>query len=228
PAALCGEAGETAIAELAKIVHRTRMPEGRIIYGGHQRSKTFAIIISGVVKLVNGRPDGRQQIVGLQFAADFVGRPFTESLQLYAEAATDLELCTFSGRAFEELLRQYPNLERAMFKAVVKDLDAAREWMFMLGRKSAEEKVASFLAFLSDRMSSPDAAATKAGGKKGLRLPLSRTEIAECLGLRLETVSRQFAVLREQGIVETSGRRFFCVRDMGGLRDCSESSVGSA
>ncbi len=128
----------------------------------------------------------------------------TKSSNFFAEAATDLELCSFSGRLFEELLTQHPALERALLKRIVADLDAARDWMFMLGRKSAEEKVASFLALISDRIAVSDGPLKAPNGKPSLRLPLSRTEIAECLSLRLETVARQFAILKSLGIVETT------------------------
>jgi CRP/FNR family transcriptional regulator len=204
-----------------------RVPEGRVIYGGHHRAKTCSIIVSGVIKLVNTRPDGRHQIVGLQFPSDFVGRPYCDTSNLFAEAATDLELCSFSGKAFEDLLAVHPGLERALLKRIVKDLDAARDWMFVLGRKSAEEKLASFLTLITDRMGAGGQSVNR-DGQHALRLPLSRTEIAECLSLRLETVSRQFAQLKAQGIVETTGRRLFTVRDMIGLRQYSECPASAS
>ena len=194
-----------------------RIPEGRVIYDGDQRQRMFGIVVSGVVKLVNTRPDGRQQIVGLQFPSDFFGRPYSSAPGMFAEAATDLEVCCFSGSAFDDLLAQRRDIERALLQRALKDLDAARDWMFLLGRKTAEEKVASFLAMISDRMSLQIENGQPVSATGHIRLPLSRTEIAECLSLRLETVSRQFAQLRLRGIIETSGRRTFKVRDMAAL-----------
>jgi CRP/FNR family transcriptional regulator len=186
--------------------HRRRIPAGQILYGGLNASKTFSIVVDGVVKLVNVQPDGGNQIVGLQFPSDFVGRPFGEATPMLAEAATDLEVCAFSGSAFEALMQTHPDLERCIFKRTVDDLDAARQWMYMIARKTAEERVASLLMLMARKL--------KGAGDDGIladevefNLPLSRTEIAECLGLRLETVSRQFATLKAEGIIATGRRR---------------------
>ncbi len=150
--ALCGGIGEAAAEALGRITHRVRVPEGRIVFGEYPRAKSFAIIISGVVKLLNAKPDGRHQIVGLQFASDFVGRPYSDDSNMIAEAATDLELCCFSGRAFEELLVEHQALESALLKQVLRDLDGARDWMFLLGRKSAQERVSQFLLMIAERV----------------------------------------------------------------------------
>lgn len=226
--ALCSAIGDEAASDLARIVHRIRVPEGRVISAAPQNATSYSIIISGVVKLVNTRSDGRHQIAGLQFPADFVGRPFSNTSNLSAEAATDLELCSFSGRAFEDLLGQHPDLEHALFQRVLRDLDSAREWMFLLGCKSAEEKVASFLCMIAEKMGQAAHPRLPTNDCTMLILPLSRTEIAECLSLRLETVSRQFTILKARGIIETRGRRQFRVRDMGALKAYSEAQALSA
>lgn len=217
---LCGAIGDEAACALASITHRLRVPAGRTLYGAARPSQSFAIIISGVVKLVITKPDGRQQIVGLQFPSDFVGRPLADHPNLSAEAATPLELCSFSGRAFEALMREHPDLERALLNRVIGDLDTAREWAFLLGRTTALERVAALLQIIAERMALPHAA--------GLSLPLSRQEMAECLGLRLETVCRQITRLKAHGIIATAGRRHFEVIDMPALRDCAASASGLA
>lgn len=222
---LCSAVSDAAACDLQRIVHRVRVQEGRVIAGGPANTKTFSIIVSGVVKLVSTRPDGQRQIVGLQFPSDFVGRPFGEPSSVAAEAATDLELCSFSGQAFEDLLAVHPDLERAVLKRILNDLDASRDWLFLLGRKTAEEKVATFLAMIAERMATvvPDVRRRMGGdAAKTIRSPLSRSEIADCLSLRLETVSRQFALLKSRGIIETTGRRNFIVRDMAALKRFSE------
>lgn len=227
---LCSAIGHTAACDFQRIVHRVRVQEGRIISGGQAAAKTFSIIISGVVKLVTNRPDGQRQIVGLQFPGDFVGRPFGGSPNWSAESATDLELCSFSGHAFEELLGRHPDLERAVLKRVLDDLDASRDWLFLLGRKTAEEKVATFLAMIAERTAPAADPLPEGKGQSApvIRSPLSRSEIAECLSLRLETVSRQFALLKARGIIETTGRRTFIVRDMVALRRFSDSADAAA
>lgn len=222
--ALCGGIGEAAAEALGRITHRVRVPEGRIVFGEYPRAKSFAIIISGVVKLLNAKPDGRHQIVGLQFASDFVGRPYSDDSNMIAEAATDLELCCFSGRAFEELLVEHQALESALLKQVLRDLDGARDWMFLLGRKSAQERVSQFLLMIAERVTR---AGKSIGGPERIlnfRLPLSRTEIADCLGLRIETVSRQLTQLKSEGVIATGRKRSFEIRDLERLTKCAEQA----
>jgi CRP/FNR family transcriptional regulator, anaerobic regulatory protein len=204
--------------ELARIVHRRRIPAGQILYGGPNRPKTFSIIVEGVVKLVNVQPDGSNQIVGLQFPSEFVGRPFADGAALLAEAATDLDVCAFSGTAFEGLMQAHQDLERTIFKRTLDDLDAARQWMFMIARKTAEERVASLLYLIANKIRGEAADGGESPIDLEFNLPLSRTEIAECLGLRLETVSRQFAALKAEGVISTGRRRGLKVCDLAGLR----------
>jgi len=224
--ALCSAASEKAAGDLARAFHRRRVPAGQIVYGGSQRSQTYSIIVSGVVKLVHAKHDGRNQIVGLQFPSQFVGRPYSESSPLMAEAATDLEVCSFSGRVFEGLLAEHPEIERALLQRTLEDLDNAREWMFMIGRKTAEERVASLLLMIAKNMTDPMDNNDNAPPEEcEFDLPLSRTEMAECLGLRLETVSRQFAHLRTQGIISTGRRRALRVSAVSELRRLCEAGV---
>lgn len=228
---LCSSVSAESACELQRIAHRVRVPEGRVVTGGAALGKTFSIVVSGVVKLVSNRPDGQRQIVGLQFASDFVGRPFGEASSVTAEAATDLELCSFSGHAFEELLQKRPDLERALLRRILNDLDASRDWLFLLGRKSAGEKVATFLAMIAARIADAaagDRSGLKSGAMPVIRSPLSRSEIADCLSLRLETVSRQFALLKARGIIETTGRRTFVVKDYAALKQIMEGVEAAA
>lgn len=225
---ICSAIGFEAARDLGRVVHRMRIPEGRVIYGGNLKAKTFGIIISGVVKLVIVKPDGRTQIVGLQFPSDFVGRPYSDSSGVFAEAATDLELCCFSGRVFEDLMRDHADLERVLLKRTLNDLDGARDWMFLLGRKTAQEKVASLLYLIAERNSEAacECAETPAvANGSSMRLPLSRTEIAECLGLRVETVCRQLAQLKNGGTITTSRRRTFSVNNLAELKRLAETPV---
>jgi CRP/FNR family transcriptional regulator len=203
--------------ELSRIVHRRRIPAGQVLYGGPNRQKTFSIVVDGVVKLVNIQPDGSNQIVGLQFPSDFVGRPFADDAGLVAEAATDLDVCAFSGSAFESLMQTHPDLERTIFRRTLDDLDAARQWMFMIARKTAEERVASLLMLIARKLKGDTEGAQAPASDLEFALPLSRTEIAECLGLRLETVSRQFAALKAEGVIATGRRRGIKVCDLSSL-----------
>ncbi|MGF1476020.1 MAG: Crp/Fnr family transcriptional regulator [Geminicoccaceae bacterium] len=172
-----------------------------------------ANIVAGVVKLTKSMADGREQIVGLMFPGDFLGRPFDKLASHNAEAATDVELCRFPRPAFETLLKEFPKLELRLFQRTLGELDMAREWMLLLGRKRADEKIATFLCHLGRR--SGHGAADQ--GKVTLILPLTRAEMADFLGLTIETVSRQLTKLRTAGLIRTDSQRVVTIPDLRAL-----------
>lgn len=228
--ALCTSIPEQAAAHLSRVTHRRRVPAGQTIYGGTAQSRSCAIIVKGVAKLTLAKPDGRTQIVGLQFPSHFIGHPFAGTPAHTVEAATDLDLCCFQGDRFETLVKQYPEVGPALLRRAFEDLDAAREWMFMIGRKSAEERVASLLLMMArhvtgGRSADPAINLGDVVDEVEFDLPLSRTEIAGCLGLRLETVSRQFAQLKEQGVIATGRRRRLRVHKLAALRNIAEQAA---
>jgi CRP/FNR family transcriptional regulator len=187
--------------------HIRRISARHIINSGYLDPKWFAIIISGVVKLVKAQPDGRQQIVGLLFPSDFLGRPYSPNSSLIIEAVTDLEVCCFPRAAFEDLMREYPSLEQAFLKRTLDELDASREWMFVLGRKTAQERVASLLLLITDQITQAQPGTKAARSSLTFDLPLSRAELADCLGLTIETVTRQIRNMKSQRVLVTEGRR---------------------
>jgi CRP/FNR family transcriptional regulator len=167
-----------------------------------------------VVKLTKTLSDGRQQIVGLQFAPDFLGRPFKTESELNAEAATEVSLCSFPKASIERMMQASPELERRLYKQALKELDDAREWMVTLGRKTAAEKIASFLLMIA-RHIDPSAAPDR--NSASFDLPLTRADIADFLGLTIETVSRQLTRLRADKVITIENNRHILVPDLARL-----------
>lgn len=205
------------------MAHFKTLPPGHIILRDNEAPGYFANIVSGVVKLTKSLGDGRQQIVGLQFPSDFLGRPFRNLSPYHAEAVTDVQLCTFEKSQFERLAKEFHDFEHRLFENTLDELDCAQEWMLLLGRKSAEEKVASFLLMVARRMQS---VGCRSNGQSATRfeLPLARAEIADFLGLTIETVSRQFTRLKVDKIIALEGSRTIVVLDMPRLSAISERS----
>ncbi len=219
---LCSVVSEEAAIELRRIAHHRRIPFGQVVQSEHQGLNWIAIVVSGVVKLVKAQKDGRQQIVGLQFPGDFIGRPFSQGNALIAEATTKLELCCFSKSTFEDLMQKHPCVENALLKRALDDLDTSREWMFLLGRKTAREKVASLLASIAGRFKETDSEPERDLAPLKFDLPLSRNEIADALGLTIETVSREIRFLKSNGLIATVGRRHMAVFQMSALNAIAE------
>ena len=183
------------------MVHK-HFVKGQPIWNEEDEANVFAIIVSGSVKLFKMMADGRQQIVGFLFSSDCVGSPFSETQHTFAEAATDVELCCFPRQKFERVLRQQPEIEHALFQKTLNDLDSARDLMVALGRKTANEKIASFLLEMSHRSELTKCPHDRpAPNLPTFVLPFARSEIADYLGMTIETVSRKFTELRSSGVI---------------------------
>ncbi len=211
---ICGALSPDQLVRLSKHSSKTIYEPNAELRREEQAKRRYANVLSGVVKLTKTSRDGRQQIVGLQFAPDFMGRPFTESSEIEAIASTNVRLCTFPVSVIEKLIDETPALERRIYQQTMAELDEAREWLFALGRKSAHEKVASFLLLIATH------ADPEQTGKMPLEieLPLKRADIADFLGLTIETVSRQITNLRKAGIIKIVDRHRMSIPSLSALR----------
>ncbi len=209
--AVCAALDPVEIKALNQIARWRTYKAGDIILVDGAKSDMLANVVKGVVKLTKSLDDGRQQIVGLAFPPDFLGRAFHPEAQYFAEAATDVELCTFPKDGFEKFLHEHPKLEHRLLEHTLSELDACREWALLLGRKSAEEKVASFLLMIAKRVPRIGCSHSGDPGPTRFALPLSRAEMADFLGLTIETVSRQITKLKSRGVIELVSTRDLAV-----------------
>lgn len=210
---MCGVLEPDQLMELARTAHKARVEPGSELIGDSTEIHSYANIMRGVVKLTKVLEDGRQQVVGLQFAPDFLGRLYGHENAVAAEAASDVELCVVPRAALETLVARYPALERRLMRQTLRELDEARDWMVTLGRKTAQEKVASFLYLIATH-ADPDG---RADGSVAYDLPLSRLDIADFLGLTIETVSRQLTRLRRSEIIRITNTRHVEIPDLARL-----------
>ncbi len=163
--------------------------------------------------------DGRRQTVGLMFPSDFVGRPNRAVAPYDATAVTPVRLCLFTRGRFERLMRQMPSLETRLLEMTLDELDAARDWMLLLGRKTAQERIGTFLTILARRTAALENA--EPGDGLAFQLPLSREAIADFLGLTIETVSRQITGLKKAGVIELIDARSLRVPDYAALLEAA-------
>jgi CRP/FNR family transcriptional regulator len=191
---------------------RTLAPGESLIWEGDD-SVLVANVIDGVLKLSTGTEDGREQIVGMVFTSDFIGRPFGKTTGHGVTALTESKVCVFNRRDFDSFAREHPALEHKLLQRTLSELDRTRRWMLLLGRKSASEKVASFLIEMVERVGGSPCESTDAPAELLLELPVSRQQIADVLGLTIETVSRQFTRLKAEGILDLPSRREVLIRD---------------
>lgn len=219
---ICGALTPVQLTELSKHTSKTAHSHEQILIDTDKHQENYSNVLSGVVKLTKLMPDGRQQIVGLQFAPDFLGRPFAEESNVIAEAATNVRLCSFPKSILESIITQSPDMERRLHQQHLNELDEARDWMLTLGRKTAIEKLASFLVLIISHID-PEAETQEI---LSIELPLKRKDIADYLGLTIETVSRQLTNLRKKNIVEIGDKKIIKIKDYSKLQMIADNTLG--
>ena len=210
--AVCSRCDAAELHKLEQIKYYRSYQAGQTVIWSGDRMDFVASVVSGIATLTQTLEDGRRQMVGLLLPSDFVGRPGRATAAYDVTATTDLVMCCFRKRPFEELMLSTPHVAQRLLEMTLDELDAAREWMLLLGRKTAREKIASLLAIIARRDATLRLRAPK--GPRVFDLPLTREEMAEYLGLTLETVSRQMSALKRDGVIILDGKRHVTIPDL--------------
>jgi CRP/FNR family transcriptional regulator len=155
----------------------------------------FYTLTGGSVKLYKLLPDGRRQIIAFVMPGEFFGLANTGTYVYSAESLSPVMVCRFPRRKLEALFAELPRLERKLLEALTVELATAQEQILLLGRKTARERIASFLIALGARLSSPARPAPV------VPLPMGRLDIADYLGLTVETVSRTLTGFKQEGLI---------------------------
>ncbi len=210
--AVCSRCEPEELALLEEVKFYRSYAAGQTVIWSGDRMDFVASVVSGIATLTQTLEDGRRQMVGLLLPSDFVGRPGRGTAAFDVTATTDLVMCCFRRKPFEEILANTPHIANRLLEMTLDELDAAREWMLLLGRKTAREKIASLIAIIARR----DAALGRRtpGRRFSFELPLTREAMADYLGLTLETVSRQMSALKRDGVIELEGKRGITIPDV--------------
>src|SRR5215469_2577415 len=206
---ICGAMEDQDLGRLAVIRAPQTVAPGQTFLEEGEPATHFFNIIEGAVKVYKLMADGRRQITGFLFAGDLLGLAFNESYTYSAEAITTVRICRFARRPLERLLDEFPKMEKRLLAMASNELATAQAQMMLLGRKTAHERVASFLLSLAEREE-------RLGAESDVvHLPMTRTDIADYLGLTTETASRVFTNLRKRGYIalENVGRVRITDRD---------------
>ncbi len=213
--AVCARCDDAELALLDQTKYYRSFAAGQPILWAEDRMEFVGSVVSGIATLSQTMEDGRRQMVGLLLPSDFVGRPGRDKVAYDVRAVTDVVMCCFRKRPFEQMMIKTPHVLERLLEMTLDELDVARSWMLLLGRKTAREKIASLIANLAQR----HAALTirPATGAVTIDLPLTREDMADCLGLTLETVSRQISALKREGVIALEGNRHVRIPDLGRL-----------
>jgi len=190
-----------------------------LFHEGDPATRVFTLT-RGALKLYKLLPDGRRQVMGFLFPGDFLGISVDEEHAFTAEAVTDSQLCWFPRNRFGEFAETRPQVERELYRLATHELAAAQAQMVLLGRKTAEERLASFFMMLLER-----AERTSGSEERMIELPMSRCDIADFLGLTKETISRVLATLKSKRAVRLDALDRVEVLDRSGLADIAEGMI---
>jgi CRP/FNR family transcriptional regulator len=170
------------------------------------------------VRLSKSTPDGRRQVVDFLIEGEFFGISSDRCYGYSVEAIARTTLVRYARARLEAAIEAQPDLARRLFGIACAELQRARQHLLLLGRKSADEKIASFLLTLALRLD-PEGDALDA-----LQLPMSRQDMADYLGLTIETVSRTLTRLRRDGLIALPTPQHVLLLRPERLRDLAEGA----
>ena len=212
----CAALRDEELGHLQAIVRRVRMTPRQMLFHEGDDAGNVYNILGGILKLYKLLPDGRRQITGFVQRGDFLGITATGAYSYSAEAITEVTLCRFPRRQLYLLFDRFPKLEGRLLGIATDELTAAQDQMLLLGRKTAAEKLASFLLGLARRMNGVD------GEDKPVPVPMTRGDVADYLGLTVETVSRTLSRLKKAGLIAISEAHSITIVKPDELRDIAE------
>ena len=216
--AICSALDGEELQLLNAIGRRKVLSAGDPLIWEGDDSLLVANVIEGMLKLTNSTEDGREQIVGVVYPSDFIGRPFGARANHSVTALTDARVCIFARSDFDRFAAEHPALEHKLLERTLGELDRTRSWMLLLARKSAEEKVATFLLDMSARLVDSTCSTPHDGPLQEFELPFSRQQIGDILGVTIETVSRQMTRLKRDGVLDLPTRRSVRILDRAALQ----------
>ncbi len=178
------------------------------IYAEGDDANCFYKVVSGVVRTCKFLSDGRRQIDAFHVTGDVFGFETGAEHRLSAEAVSDCTLITYRRRNFELLASRDDRVAGQLFTYAMRCLERAQEHSLLLGRRSASQKLATFLLEMVDRRCGNDV----------IDLAMTRQDIADYLGLTIETVSRTLSQLERDGVISLPTARRVCLKDRAALR----------
>lgn len=209
--AVCSRCETEELERLDQIKYYRTYEAGQPISFAGDEMNFVASVVKGVATISQTLEDGRTQMVGLLLPSDFIGRPGRATSPYDVTAVSEVTLCCFRRKPFEQMMLTTHNLSERLLDMTLDELDAAREWMLILGRKTAREKIASLLTIIARREST--IGMMPVASEIVIELPLTREAMADYLGLTLETVSRQISALKRDEIIRLEGKRKIVVPD---------------
>ncbi len=217
-ASICAALDLDDLSRLSTLAQQIVVPAGQGFIADGARAEHFYNVTHGTVRLYKLLPDGRRQITGFAGPGHFLGLAVSTCYAFDAEAIDDVTLCRFSRPRLHSILSDLPSLERRLLEVAASELVLAQEQMLLLGRKTARERLASFLMHMLPE------GCVAGSDQTRLHLPMPRADIADYIGLTVETVSRSFSWLKSERLIAIPSTTHVEVRDIDGLRQVADGA----
>jgi CRP/FNR family transcriptional regulator, anaerobic regulatory protein len=214
---ICSALQDEELREMNQVVRQVSLDAGQIVFFETDPADFSFNITSGVVRLSKMLADGRRQVTGFLYPSDFLGLAVGKDYTQTAEAITPVRMCRFDRKDLTRMYEKFPKLEHRLLEVACNEIVSAQDQMLLLGRKTARERLSSFLLNLLSRSNLGERLIGE------IDLPMDRADIADYLGLTVETVSRTFTKLRKDGLIEMPSKNRIVIRDADDLADAAEN-----
>jgi CRP/FNR family transcriptional regulator len=209
---LCSKVADERLERLRGMSRSTLFAKDSILATQDSELEKVFIIVDGIIKLYQILPDGRRQIIGFLGPGDLLGSiKRNASVHSTAEAVTDVVACTFERGAFLEFLHESPDLMFELLINATDEIESQHDHVILLGCKRPHERLAAFLLLMQQRWP------VARGNGESAHIPMARADIADYLGLTVETVSRTFTRFKKLGFIALPRTNLVQFRDLAAL-----------
>jgi CRP/FNR family transcriptional regulator len=206
PALFCGGTSDGhELQDLQRLATQVYFRSGKTIFPEGEPAESAFGLSQGVVRLYKLLPDGRRHVVAFALPGDFLGMPLADRHSFSADAIGEVALCRFPRDELTKFIQSSPSMMRRMVEFATRELDMAQDQLLLLGNGSAEERVAMFLVSWRNRL------ARLSVFSETVPLPMRRQDIADFLGLKLETISRTLAKLEQKNVIRVVSKGVFLI-----------------
>ena len=214
--AICAGLKEEELEEFSRNVRTRLVKAGQSVYREFEEAKYFFTVVTGEIRLANLLDDGRRQVTAFKSAGDIIGEHQDGYYQSDAEAVCDTVVCQIPIKALDNFMEEIPAVRSAMMTKIKDEANNLRRLAILLGRKTPVEKIASFLINRAQKDG------LSFNGAVEINLTMGRSDIADFLGLTIETVSRTITRLKNEGVLEVPNAHSIVIKDMVGLEALAE------
>ncbi len=205
---ICADLSPREFVHVEKTMARRVVARNKALMVEGEPNQSLYIVVDGSFRLSKMLEDGRRQVTGFLFKGDFIGVRSTESSAYTAEALEDSSVCYFPHRYLDEIAIDAPGVKDRLIARGQTEYHKAQDHIVLLGKKTAEERVTSFIDLIGRTIG-----VDGDDGRRVVPLPMPRQDIADYLGLRLETLSRTLAALKQNGAILDLSRHSVTIAD---------------